>query len=89
MISPDIVENIGIVAKSSNRVNSFYGIGGSLHSFFSKRVDEINIGKVKLKDVKVNFGVSDPLRRYKWLIRAGLTHKTRCNIRFEEVSVNN
>ncbi|MDD4049359.1 MAG: aspartyl protease family protein [Clostridia bacterium] len=60
MISPDIVENIGIVAEISDRVSSYYGVGGSLHSFFSKEVDEINIGKVKLKDIKLDFGIIDP-----------------------------
>ena len=39
IISPDVVEDIGIEAKISDSVNSFYGIGGDLHSFFTKQAD--------------------------------------------------
>lgn len=60
IISPDIVEDIGIVADFNDSINSFYGVGGSLHSFFSKEVDEISIGKVKMTDIKLDFGVIDP-----------------------------
>ncbi len=36
IISPDVVEGIGIIAEENDNVNSFYGVGGSLHNFFSK-----------------------------------------------------
>lgn len=49
IISPDVVEDIGIIAELGDNVNSFYGVGGSLHNFFSKKVDEINIEKAKLR----------------------------------------
>lgn len=60
IISPDVVEDIGIIAEYNDSVNSFYGVGGSLHNFFSKEVDEISFGKVKLNEVKLDFGVIDP-----------------------------
>lgn len=60
IISPDIVEEIGIIAELNDNVNSFYGVGGSLHNFFSKNVDEISLGKVELKKIKLDFGVIDP-----------------------------
>lgn len=60
IISPDVAEDIGIVAELSDNVNSFYGVGGSLHNFFSKEVDEICVGQVKLEKTKLDFGVIDP-----------------------------
>ncbi|MFZ5985661.1 MAG: aspartyl protease family protein [Bacillota bacterium] len=60
IISPDIVEDIGIFAELNDKVNSFYGVGGSLHNFFSKVVDEIKIGDKIIGSTKVDFGVIDP-----------------------------
>ena len=37
IISPDAVEDIGIFTEPEDSVNSFYGVGGSLHNFFSKK----------------------------------------------------
>jgi hypothetical protein len=39
ILSPDAVDDIGLFAESDDFVHSFYGIGGSLHNFFSKSVD--------------------------------------------------
>ena len=44
IISPDLVEDIGIIAELNDTVNSFYGVGGSLHTFFSKNIDEVDMG---------------------------------------------
>jgi hypothetical protein len=44
IISPDAVEDIGIFAEPEDSVNSFYGVGGSLHNFFSKNVERIRLG---------------------------------------------
>jgi predicted aspartyl protease len=33
IISPDIVEDIGIMAELNDTVNSFYGVGGSIQNF--------------------------------------------------------
>jgi predicted aspartyl protease len=60
IISPDIVEEIGVIAEPKDSVSSFYGVGGSLHNFFSKRVDEIVIENFTLKEAKLDFGVIDP-----------------------------
>ncbi len=60
IISPDIVEDIGIIAEPNDIVNSFYGVGGSLHNFFSKNIEEVEIGSLKLQGVKLDFGVIDP-----------------------------
>lgn len=60
IISPDIVEDIGIIAELNDTVNSFYGVGGSIHNFFSKKVDEINIDGISLRKIKLDLGVIDP-----------------------------
>jgi len=60
IISPDIVEDIGVIAELNDTVNSFYGVGGSLHNFFSKKIDVINMGMVNLENIKLDFGVIDP-----------------------------
>ncbi|TBL80099.1 hypothetical protein [Paenibacillus thalictri] len=36
ILSPDVVEEIGIFAELDDYIHSFYGVGGSLHNFFSK-----------------------------------------------------
>lgn len=60
IMSPDVVEDIGIFAELEDSVNSFYGVGGSLHNFFSKRIDEIELGPLSLNGIKMDFGVIDP-----------------------------
>lgn len=60
IISPDIVENMGIIAELNDSINSFYGVGGSLHNFFTKVVDEVSIGQTQFRKVKMDFGVIDP-----------------------------
>lgn len=60
IITPDIVEDIGLVADSEDTINAFYGAGGSLHSFFIKRIDEVTIGEIILPEFKMDFGLVDP-----------------------------
>jgi predicted aspartyl protease len=60
ILSPDVVEEISLYAELDDFVHSFYGVGGSMHNFFSKQVDEIYLGTVSLKHVKLDFGVIDP-----------------------------
>ncbi|HCS75301.1 MAG TPA: aspartyl protease [Clostridiales bacterium] len=60
LISPDIVEEIGIVAALTDRISSFYGVGGSLHNFFSKEVDRICLGSIDIINAKLDFSVIDP-----------------------------
>ncbi len=37
IISPDIVEDIGIIAEPTDKVNSFYGVGGVYTTFSQKK----------------------------------------------------
>lgn len=60
ILSPDVVEEIGIFAELDDNIHSFYGVGGSLHNFFSKQVDSVILGPVNFNKVKLDFGVIDP-----------------------------
>lgn len=60
IISPDVVEDMGLIAADEDEINSFYGIGGSMHYFFSKHVDMIRFGACSLESPKMDFGVIDP-----------------------------
>ncbi|HVJ48950.1 retropepsin-like aspartic protease [Desulfitobacterium sp.] len=59
IISADAVEDLGIFVEPEDSVNSFYGVGGSLHNFFSKDIDEIKLGHILLDKPKMDFGVID------------------------------
>ena len=49
LLSPDAVEEIGLIAELGDNISSFYGVGGSFHNAFSKQVDRIGLGTVELK----------------------------------------
>lgn len=51
---------MGLIAADEDEINSFYGIGGSMHYFFSKHVDMIRFGACSLESPKMDFGVIDP-----------------------------
>ncbi|MCG8502722.1 MAG: aspartyl protease [Firmicutes bacterium] len=51
---------MGIEAKISDSINSFYGVGGDLHNFFSKQIDSVIIGDSEIQCIKMDFGVIDP-----------------------------
>lgn len=88
IISPDVVEDIGIIAEYNDSVNSFYGVGGSLHNFFSKKVAEINFGQVRLKEVKLDFGVIDPNGYINGLIGLDLLIKLGAIIDLKNLTLN-
>lgn len=60
IISPDAVEDIGIVAEAEDSVDHFYAAGGGLNTFYSKKIDALQIGDAKLQSLKMDFGVIDP-----------------------------
>lgn len=88
LISPDTVLDIGIEAINSDSVNSYYGIGGDLHSFFSKTVDSVEIGSIKLEDIKLDFGVIDPQGEINGLLGLDILFKLHAQIDLKELTVN-
>ena len=60
IISPDIVEDLGIFAESSDRIISSMGVGGSIHNSFEKDIDMLKIENKSLDNIKLDFGMIDP-----------------------------
>ncbi|KUO53042.1 MAG: aspartyl protease [Desulfitibacter sp. BRH_c19] len=87
LISPDIVEDLGIVAELKDEIKSFYGVGGSLHYFFSKRIDQVNFGNVNLRDFKLDFGVIDPKGEINGLLGLDLLMEARAIINLKELTL--
>lgn len=88
IISPDIVEDIGIEAELDDIVNSFYGICGSLHNFFSKQVQKVKFGELELDDIKVVFGVIDPKGQINGLLGLDLLIRYGITINLKEFTVS-
>ena len=59
IISPDVVEDLGIFAEPDDKIVSYYGVGGTIHNAFVKTVDEVALGKSKIKRVELDFGLID------------------------------
>ena len=55
IISPDIVEDIGIFAEAGDPIVSSMGVGGSIHDFFEKNIDMIKIENKGLNNIKLDF----------------------------------
>lgn len=87
IMSPDAVEDIGIFAELKDSVNSFYGVGGSLHNFFSKNVEKVKLGEVNLEEVKMDFGVIDPKGYINGLLGLDLLMKLGAVIDLKRLSV--
>lgn len=87
IISPDAVEDIGIFAELEDSVNSFYGVGGSLHNFFSKNVEKVKLGEVSLEEVKMDFGVIDPKGYINGLLGLDLLMKLGAVIDLKKLSL--
>jgi hypothetical protein len=60
IISPDIVDDIGIFAEPKDRIVSSMGVGGSIHNSFEKDIDMIKIENRKINNIKLDFGIIDP-----------------------------
>jgi hypothetical protein len=87
IISPDAVEDIGIIAELDDMVGSFYGIGGSIHNYYTKKIDEVIIETVKLQQVKLNFGVIDVKGEINGLLGLDILLKTNAIIDLKQLSL--
>ncbi len=87
IISPDAVGDLGIYAELNDTVNSFYGVGGSLHNFFSKNIDSLEMDTFELKDVKLDFGIIDPRGEINGLIGLDLLIKVGAVIDLKNMNV--
>ncbi len=60
ILSPDAVEEIGIYAEMGDRIVSYTGVGGSIHTSFVKTIDSIYIENKALEKFDIDFGIIDP-----------------------------
>ncbi|HEO8418466.1 retropepsin-like aspartic protease [Niallia sp. FSL W8-0635] len=56
VISPDILEEIGVVYEYGDNIYEAYGIGGSV-PIYTKIMDEIQIDTFIVKDIEVDVGI--------------------------------
>ncbi|MDZ5473346.1 retropepsin-like aspartic protease [Bacillus sp. 31A1R] len=56
VISPDILEDIGVTYENGDDIYEAYGIGGSV-PFYTKVMEEIQIDKINLKNIEIDVGV--------------------------------
>ena len=87
IISPDVVDDIGIFADLHDNINSYYGIGGSIHNFFTKEIDEVWIDTAKLQHVKVDFGVIDLKGKINGLLGLDLLLRTNAVIDLRKMAL--
>lgn len=59
IISPDAVDDIGVYAELGDRIIEYYGVGGSSHHAFIKKINEIELGSKSLNDIEIDFGLID------------------------------
>ena len=58
IISPDIVEDIGIAFKEGDTIATAYGIGGKQYAFV-KKVDRIKFNTFSITHINIDFGLID------------------------------
>ncbi|MFB5661953.1 aspartyl protease family protein [Alteribacillus sp. HJP-4] len=56
IISPDVLEAVGVTYENGDAIYEAYGIGGTA-PFFMKTMDKIDIGLYIIKNVRVDIGL--------------------------------
>ena len=56
VISPDVLEEIGVTYENGDTIYEAYGIGGTV-PFYTKVMDEIQIDKFNVKEIEIDVGV--------------------------------
>ena len=62
IISSKIVKQIGIRALTTDKTAVTRSAGGGKMRYFYKNIDEVTIGDLKFKDIKMDFGDIDPFK---------------------------
>lgn len=87
ILSPDAVEDIGIFAEFDDTIGAFYGIGDSIHHYFSKTIHEVSLDTISVQDVKLNFGVIDIKRQINGLLGLDLLMKMNSVIDLRSLTI--
>ncbi|WP_426334327.1 retroviral-like aspartic protease family protein [Paenibacillus silvae] len=56
IISPDIIEEIGVTYETGDSIFEAYGIGGSI-PFYTKIMDRIVIGTDSIENIEIDVGI--------------------------------
>ncbi|WP_244861504.1 retropepsin-like aspartic protease family protein [Paenibacillus vini] len=56
IISPDILEEIGVIYETGDFIYEAYGIGGSV-PFYTKIMDRVEIGKRSIENIEIDVGI--------------------------------
>ncbi|EHS57120.1 retropepsin-like aspartic protease [Paenibacillus sp. Aloe-11] len=56
IISPDILEKIGVTYETGDSIYEAYGIGGSI-PFYTKIIDRIEIGTSSFENIEIDVGI--------------------------------
>ncbi|MFJ2045527.1 retropepsin-like aspartic protease [Paenibacillus taichungensis] len=56
IISPDVLEEIGVTYETGDSIYEAYGIGGSI-PFYTKVMDRIEIGTNSIQNIEIDVGI--------------------------------
>lgn len=74
IISPDVVEDLGIVASPEDDIIIMYGIGGEQYAY-RKKIDGIKFGACIIDGYKLDFGFIDEIGKINGLLGLDLLMK--------------
>ena len=80
IISPDVVDELGIYAESNDKIMEYYGVSGSTHIAFIKSIDGIKIGSENINNIEIDFGLIDQTGEINGLIGLDILMKVRAII---------
>lgn len=80
IISPDVVDELGIYAELNDKIMEYYGVGGSTHIAFIKNIDGIKIGSENINNIEIDFGIIDQSGEINGLIGLDILMKVKAII---------
>lgn len=87
IISPDVVDDIGVYAESSDKLIPLCGVGGSIHYSFEKEINEVKFGDLSIKNIKIDFGIIDNKGEINGLLGLDILRKLGIIIDLEDLTI--
>lgn len=87
IISPDIVDELGIYAELNDKIMEYYGVGGSTHIAFIKKIDSIIIGNERINNIEIDFGLIDQSGEINGLIGLDILMEVGAIIDLNELNI--
>lgn len=88
IISPDAVDDIGIYAELGDRIMEYYGVGGSSHNAFIKKINEVILGSQSINDIEIDFGMIDTRGEINGLIGLDILMKIEAVIDLKNLNID-